>query len=198
MSELDAILRTIREVETSLERRSARAEGALLMIWGLVGAVIFAFYQLVVWNHDPYHAALGPWLNWMWVLPMAVGYVASGLVGARLGRMGADAERRRRVRAGLVPAAVIAVLAAALVLTGSYDFIYGGVTLVAGLSSAFFAWRAPPGAVRAVGLAVGGALAALGVLLLATAGATWAPGAASLGFLVGYLLLGTVRYRLGR
>lgn len=196
--DLGAILRTIREVETNLERRHARAEGTLLMIWGLVGAVIFAFYQLVELDHEAYHRAFGPLVSWMWVLPMALGYAASAVVGARLGRLGADEERKRRFRNGLVPGLIVAALVTVLVVTERYSFVYGGVTLVSGLAPAFFWWRAPPSAVRTASLVVGGAMALVGVVLLLFGDALYASGVAALTFLVGYLLLGTVRYRLGR
>lgn len=196
--DLTAILRTIREVEDSLERRAARAEGTNVMIWGLVGASIFAFYQLVESDHDTYATALGPWVSWAWLVPMAIGYVASGIVGARLGRMGASAAQRRGYRRGLIPGLLIAALVTVLVLTQRYQFVYGGVTLLAGLACILIAWPAPHGATRTTGLAVGAAMTIVGIALLALWNAPWAAGAAALAFLVGYLTLGTVIYRRGR
>ncbi|HET6406097.1 MAG TPA: hypothetical protein VFH78_15760 [Candidatus Thermoplasmatota archaeon] len=195
--DLDAILRTIKEVEVSLERRYARAEGTLLMIWGLVGASIFAFYQLVVWNPDAYRDALGGWLNWVWLLPMALGYVASALVGARLGRMADAPDRAARLRRMAVPGLVVALLVTALVATGRYQFVYGGVTLVGAAAILAHAWEARGSPTRATSLAIGGAMALVGVALLALARHPYAPGIASAAFLVGYLTLGTVRYRSG-
>lgn len=196
--DLGAILRTIREVEVSLERRAARAQGVLLMIWGLAAASIFAFYQLVEWNPATYDAALGGWVSWVWLGPMALAYVASALVGARIGRLGATPEQRRHLRRGLVPTALITLLATALVLTGRYHYVYGGVTLVGGVSCIAFAWNAPRGPARTTSLGVGAAMSLAGLALLPLADATGAAGAAALAFLVGYLLLGTVIYRLGR
>ena len=195
--DLSAILRTIREVEVSLERRYARAEGTILMIWGLVGATIFAFYQLVEWNSTPYVNALGEWIQWMWLLPMAMGYVASAIVGSRLGRMGADEQRQRDFRRGALPGILVAILATTLVLTQRYHYIYGGVTAISGLALLAFAWTRPRTNTRTTSLAIGATMTAIGATLLAWPDHDTAAGIASLTFLLGYLTLGTVKYRLG-
>lgn len=196
--DLGAILRTIREVEVSLERRTARAQGVLLMIWGACAASIFGFYQLVKWNHDPYVDALGEGLNWVWVGPIVVAYVASALVGARLGRLGATPEQRRHLRRGAIPALIITGVVTALILTERYHYIYGAVTLLSGVACIAFAWNKPHDLARSASFGVGAALSAVGLALVPFAGSVWAPGVAALAFLVGYLLLGTVLYRLGR
>lgn len=197
MTELDAILRTIREVEESLERRYARAEGTNLVIWGLVGASIFAFYQLVEANPAPYLAALGPAINWVWVVPMTIGYAATMMVGARLGRLGADADKRRKLRRGLIPGAVTALAVTILIATGRYHLVYGVVPLVSGVAFLGFSWPAPRGPSRATGLAAGMALSAVGALLLAWE-STWASGIAAAAFLAAFGALGLVRYASGR
>lgn len=197
MTELNAILRTIREVEESLERRYARAEGTNLVIWGLVGFVIFTFYQLVEANPEPYLAALGPALPWAWVLPMAVGYAATMVVGARLGRLGADKEKRRALRRGLIPGAVTAVAVTLLVLTGRYHLVYGVVPLVSGVAFLVFSWPAPRGPSRATGLAAGVALTAVGALLIVRESA-WSSGIAAAAFLAAFGAVGLVRYGRGR
>lgn len=131
-AEIGAILRTIREVEESLERRSARATGANLMIWGLVSGSIFLFYQLVAWNSGPYAAALGPTLKWVWLVPVALGYVGSALVGARLGSFGADDAARKSYRRGLLPGIIATVLAAILIVMQRGDLIEGALLVVVG------------------------------------------------------------------
>lgn len=195
--ELDAILQTIREVEVSLERRAARAQGSLILIWGLVSAVIFGFYQLVESNPAPYRNAFGAWLGWLWIVPLALGYVASAVVGARLGRMGADAHRQRDFRRTLLPGLAIGALAATLVVTGTTDLIAGGATLLAGVFFLAFAW--PPGAtpVSRVCWWIGVPLIALGAWMLVFP-QPWSSGAAAVAFAVGFGILGTVKYRLGR
>lgn len=197
MTEMSDILRTIREVETSLERRAARAEGVNIVIWGLVGATIFAFYQLVTLQHALYEDALGVWVNWVWVLPMLVGYAASMMVGARLGRIGVDAERRRIYRLSAIPGLVTAALVTFLLLTERYHYIYGGVVLVAGAANFAFAAQAPRGPARTAGFASGTLLGIVGLVNL-LAPTTWSSGIAALAFLLGYGTLGTVKYRLGR
>lgn len=194
-SELDAILRTLREVEINLERRYARAEGTLLMIWGLVGASIFAFYQLVTLDHDRYHAALGPALNWAWILPMSLGYVASAILGARLGRIGPHPERQRRLRRGAIPGILIAILVTTLIITQRYHYIFGGVVTIAGI--ALVALAHPRSPTRTLSTTLGATMTALGLTLLALGDAPWVPGAAALAFLATYLTLGTVKYRAG-
>lgn len=197
MTELDAILRTIREVEESLERRYARAEGTSLFIWGLVGASIFAFYQLVATNPAPYVAALGPALNWVWLLPMAVGYAATMLVGARLGRLGAKPEQRASLRRGLMPGTITALAVTILLATGRYPLVPGVVLLVSGVSFLAFSWPAPRSASRTTGLGAGLALTLVGALLLVVASA-WTSGIAAALFLLAFGALGLVRYAQGR
>lgn len=195
--EIQDILRTLREVGESLDRRAARAEGVNLVIWGFAAALIFAFYQLATWNPDPYAAALGGALHWVWIAPMAVAYAASMMVGARLGRLGVDAARRRALQYCAIPALVIALVVTSLILTDRDDAIYGGVTIVGGIANLAFGWPAPPGVARTSSLAVGATLVAIGIGILLWQGAL-ASGVAALAFLLGYGLLGTVKYLLGR
>lgn len=194
-ADLDAILRTIREVEVSLERRFARAEAALLMIWALVGATIFGFYQLVEIDHGSYLATFGPALPWMWIGPMALGYVASAIVGARLGRIGIDEKKQRDFRRGAIPGLFVAILATALVVTERYHYIYGGVVGISGI--ALIAFAKPTSRTRTLSITLGAAMTATGIALLALADLPWAPGIAALTFLLAYLTLGTVKYRTG-
>lgn len=193
--DLDAILHTLREVEASLDRRVARAEGANLMVWGLVGASIFAFYQLATWNHEPYSAALGPLLSWVWLGPILAGYVLTAVVGARLGRVTRDPAVRRDLRLSLVPGALATLLAATLVLTERYEYVYGGVTAVVGATTLAFSAPAPPTRFRGWALASGAGMLLVGLVLLAWP-TDWAGLVAALAFLVGLVGLGTVRYRL--
>lgn len=193
--DLDAILGTLREVEASLDRRVARAEGANLMVWGLVGASIFAFYQLATWNHAAYHAALGPLLPWVWVGPIAVGYVLTAVLGARLGRASSDAAARRGLRLGLIPAALATLLATVLVLTERYEYVYGGITALCGATTLAFCAPAPRSAFRAWALASGGGMLLAGAALVLWPN-DWAGLLAAVAFLVGLVGLGTVRYRL--
>ena len=193
MTELDAILRTIREVETSLDRRYARADGALIMVWGLVGALIFAFYQLVDLRPAPYHAALGPALPWVWLGPVAAGYVATAVVGARLGAMAPD--RKRDFRMGLIPGAIVSLVAVALLLADRGEYVSGALTLAAGATTLVLCRRRERAFSR-VGAAVGAAQIVVGIALVAWPTA-WASGIAAAAFGIGFVALGTVRYRGG-
>lgn len=197
MTELDAILRTIHEVEESLARRYARAEGTNLVIWGLVASSIFAFYQLVESNPAPYLEALGPVLEWVWLLPLAIGYAATMLVGARLGRLGADEKTRRAFRRARIPGALTAAAVVLLIVSGRYHLIYGAVPIVSGVSFLAFSWGAPRGPSRVAGQAAGVALSLVGLALLAWT-SPWSSGIAAVAFLLAFGAVGTVRYRLGR
>lgn len=197
LSDLDAILRTLREVEVSLERRFARAEAAFLMIWGLVGASIFAFYQIVELDHARWGAILGPWTSWAWIAPTLAGYVASAIVGARLGRMGADQTQRRDLRRGVIPGILVALLVTVLILTERYQFIYGGVTAISGLALIVLPCARPRTRTRDLAVGIGIGMIAMGTALLAWWDHTWTPGIAAVTFLLGYLTLGTVKYRTG-
>ena len=135
-AELGDILDAIREVETSLDRRADRAGGALMVMWGVIVALIAAFYQVVTWSPEPYQRALGPLLPWAWVAPVAVGYAAGALVGVRVAARAEDPAERRRAAADFAPALVSTAIAAALVLAGRHGLIPGallvgfGVTLL--------------------------------------------------------------------
>ena len=194
-ADLDAILTTLREVEASLDRRVARAEGANLMVWGFAAASIFAFYQLVRWNPAPYDAALGAALPWAWVGPIVLGYVLTAIVGARLGPARSDPAVRRGLRLGLLPGALATLLAAGLVLTQRYEYVYGGVTALVGATTLAFCAGSPPSRFRAWALASGIGMLLAGLALLARP-VEWAGLTAALAFLVGLVGLGTVRYRL--
>lgn len=193
--DLDSILDTLREVQASLDRRVARAEGALLMVWGLVGAAIFAFYQLVHWNHAPYEAALGPFLPWIWTAPIALGYVLSGVIGARLGQARPHGTRHGLL-ASAIPGLLATLLASLLVLTQRYEYTYGGITALVGATTIAFALANPPTPLRPWSLASGGGMVAAGAALMIWTG-PWAGAYAALAFLVGLVGLGTVRYRSG-
>lgn len=193
--DLDAILRTIQDVEESLDRRASRALGATLLVWGLVGASIFAFYQLVAWNREPYADALGPALRWVWLAPVALGYVASAIIGARMGRM--SDERRRELRAAAVPGALTTLLVAFAILTGRPWLINGGVVLLSGAAFLLISWRAPASATRSACVGVGAAMCLAGIALLFV-NASWGTGAAALAFALGFGIAGTVIYRRGR
>jgi len=193
--DLGPILQTIREVEVSLERRSARAAGVNLMIWGSVSGSIFLFYQLVAWNPDPYVAMLGPALDWIWLAPIAFGYAASALVGARLGRFGADEEARRSYRKGMIPGAFATLVAAVLIITQRGDLVAGALLVVLGAFFVAFADRATA-AGRAC-LVSAALFAATGIGLMAWRGET-ASLVAALVMGGGLLALGTWFYAAAR
>lgn len=113
--DLDDILDAIREVEVSLERRSERATGAIMMVWGAMGAIIFGFYHLVT-DDSSLAATLGkPVVSWAWVLPVLLGYSLTAVAGARLGRIRArrgEAAMRRLLVAIAVPVLVLVALVA--------------------------------------------------------------------------------------
>lgn len=197
MSEdMAAILRTIREVGESLERRAQRAAGANLMIWGLVSASIFLFYQLVEWRPEPYREAFGSALSWVWLAPVAAGYVASAVVGARFGRAGDDAAAWADYRRGLVPGTIVTLLAIVLIATGQHAFIPGALVATVGIFFVSIRERESrvDRACRRTGLAMIGA----GIALVFLAGAAWASLAAAVAmglplFGVGAWLYATAR-----
>lgn len=108
MTEMDAILQTIREVETSLERRSARASAVVMMTWGAVAVSIFAFYAAA--QRGAFDAADHAVMDWAWVPPIVLGYLLTRSTQVRLGRMRAEAGAasvRRLLVVLLVPLALL-------------------------------------------------------------------------------------------
>lgn len=190
-ADLDAILTTIREVETSLERRTMRAVGANLMIWGLASASIFAFYELVERNPAPYQDALGAALSWVWLAPIAVGYVASAVVGARIGRFGADRAARRAYAKGFVPGLLVSAVAAALLLTGRGEMVPGALLVALGATFVAFGDRATRMGRACLALAAVLVLSGAAVL---TFQPSWASLAAAVAMGGGLVALGTWTY----
>lgn len=194
--ELGAILRTIREVEQSLDRRAQRAAGVNLMIWGLASASIFVFYQLAEWNPAPYERALGPALRWIWLAPIAVGYVASALVGARLGRAGVDEPSRRSYRRGMLPGLAATAIAAVLMITGQHAFIPGALVATIGLFMVGFG-QAETSIGRACRIA-GIVMLIAGVALVALWQAEWTSLAAAVAMGVPLFATGVWLYQAAR
>ena len=145
MTELDAILRTIREVEASLERRSARAGAFVMMTWGTVAAAIFLFYGLVLRDPEPFVARMGETaVEWAWAPPIVLGYLLTSLAQVRLGRMRADAGSRSLRWLLLVLLAPIAALLAIQLTDFGWQLI--PAMWVAFLGYTCLAWRTPEGA----------------------------------------------------
>ena len=192
-AELGDILTAIREVEESLDRRADRVGGALMMTWGVIVALVAAFYQLVAWNPAPYVRALGPFLPWVWVAPVAVGYAAGVLVGVRHAARSRDPEDRRQALLDFLPALTSTVLAAGLVLVGREDLIAGA--LLVGLSASVLlrcrAARPSPRFLQVAWLAAGvSALAGVAFLVRPVPWAWWVTGVLLGGTL---LVLGRMR-----
>lgn len=192
-AELGDILTAIREVEQSLDRRADRVGGALMITWGVIVALIAGFYQLVAWNHDAYHRAFGPFLPWMWVAPVAVGYAAGVLVGVRTSGRAAEAEARRQALLDFAPALVSTVIAGALVVA-QREFLIPGALLVGFGASLLLRCRAsaaPLAYLRAAWMAAGVCiLAGIAFLVQPVGWAWWVMGVVFGGSL---LLLGRLR-----
>lgn len=118
---LGDIVEALREVETTLERRARRAEAAVLMIWGLVGLLVFGPLQLVEWAPGPIADALRPTLPWLWIVPVALGRVGTALVEVRGGRMAARSARSRWLRNATALLAVACVVA--LIVAGAARYV---------------------------------------------------------------------------
>lgn len=140
--DLTAILRTIREVEDSLERRSARAGAFVMMTWGTVATSIFVFYGLVARDPEPFVARLGETgVQWAWVPPIVLGYLLNVLAQVRLGRMRAEqGSRNLRWLLGLmlVPIAILLTIQ----LTG-FGWQLIPAMWVAFLGYTCLAWKTP-------------------------------------------------------
>lgn len=162
--DLDDILDTIREVGETLERRSERGTGAIMMVWGAMCALTFAFYHVANagcclagrFDHTLVH--------WAWVGPTLVGYALTATIGARLGRVRAKegAANARRLMLVLLPPLAVLV---AIIATGR------GVGLIPALWVAFlaFTFLAWPGRTRrpTTPFLVAGVASALGAVALA-------------------------------
>ncbi|HET6404404.1 MAG TPA: hypothetical protein VFH78_07140 [Candidatus Thermoplasmatota archaeon] len=170
MSELSEIVGAIRQVEVTIERRAARAEGTFLTLWGLGVAAIFLFYREAHANPALYRGALGPLVDWMWLAPFAVCYAATLVLGARLAPI---APRGRRVWQD--PYAMVGIMATATLVLGGralghHEWSTAGIVLLGGAMLPFRlrAWGALP---FRFGLALAAASAGAAVLIV-LAGAT--------------------------
>lgn len=188
--DLDAILRTIREVEDSLERRSARAGAVVMITWGVVAAAIFTFYGFV--DRDPSIAErLGEGLvRWAWVAPIVLGYILTTLAQVRLGRMRAE-QGSRNLRRFLAILLVPIALLTLILLTG-FGWQLIPAMWVAFLGYATLTWHEGPSSVAARAIAF--ASFALAAVLALPPLWEWGNFAAALwyaGFLAAH---GVVRY----
>lgn len=151
MTQLDAILRTIEEVEVSLAKRAERAGALVMLTWGLVGTGILLFYGLAEQG--------GTWegydrrtIQWAWVAPVALGYVLTALAQVRLGRARREPDGRGIARLlvfVLVPVALVVAMSVTRRATELVPALW-----VAFLGFMHLAWR--PGVARtdrAIGLA---------------------------------------------
>lgn len=152
--DLSDIIRAIRDVDASLERRLERAQGATMVMWGVVTFVISLFYQLVAWNPEPYRAAFGALLPWVWAAPVAAGYAASALTGARIASSAGASAKARAAMADFLPVAVSAALAAGLVLAQHTERIAGALLVGFALTLWLRCVRAPRGPFRSGALGV--------------------------------------------
>lgn len=195
-SELGDILRAIREVESNLEHRAERAGGAVMVTWGVAVAAIFLFYHVVDLNPDPWVAAMGPFLAWAWLVPVAGAYVASLAAGARAGRLARSAEQQRAWRRSLLLGTVPSAVAAALVAFGQGERIPGAVLLWLP-AACYFASVYGRGAVKPASRALSVVAGALGILLIAWP-ASWSSLAAAAVYGIGLAGLGTLQYATAR
>lgn len=195
-SDLDDILRAIREVDANLDRRAERAAGAVMVTWGIAAASIFAFYHVVALNPDPYVDALGGVLNWVWLGPIALAYVASIVAGARAGRLARSEEQQRAWKRSLLVGSVPTLVAAALVLADESDRIPGAILLWLPAVCIVVATRAR-GAPRVGARALAVIAGALGLLLLAWP-TEWSSLVAAVVYGAGLAGLGTLQYASAR
>lgn len=192
--ELEQILGAIREVEVNLDRRDARAYGAVLAMWAVVGASVFGIYHWMV--TDPHHDP-GPyaWVHiWFWVLPVGVAFVVSALVGARRWRLEAGTRRDARLWGFL--AAIVPPIAVSAVFVHT-DLPYAPALWIAFLGAFLVlpGWR-DAGPLRAMRLATAAALLATAALVLA-AQPIWSNLAAAIAFAVGLGGFGMAKYARG-
>lgn len=195
--DLEDILGAIREVEANLESRGERASGANMMIWGLAASTIFLFYHLVEVNPRPWVDLLGrTGIRWFWTGPSLVAYVASALVGARLGRIRPEAREARDIRALLVALLVPFGAMVYVSLTGNGDEYAPGLW-VAFLGFTFLLWcRGRTGRLRGVWVAASAASFAVAALLLVLAPA-WGNLAAGVHYALALVATGAARYHSG-
>jgi hypothetical protein len=187
--ELGDILNAIREVEASLDRRSQRVQGALMVMWGAIVFLISAFYQLVTWNPAPYVAAFGPLLGWAWAAPVAVGYAVGVVVGVRASRVLRDPAPRRDVWLNALPALVSSAIAAGFVLLGRPQYIAGALLLGYAATVALGS-RGGRGPMRTLSLVASG-VCAVGGLALVLRPVSWQ-------WIVAGVLMGGTLLALGR
>jgi len=193
--EIDDILTAIREVEKSLDHRIERVQGALMVMWGVVAALIALFYQAVVLDPRPFVDAIGVFgVSWAWVLFVGAGYAISIVAGARVGRLeGAERTRREALRDAL-PGAVSSLIAFVLVLVGRPNLIAGALLLGFGATCYL---RTRKLRVRGASLAVAAACALAGIALLARPFA-WQWLVCAILFGGGLMLLGWLRMARAR
>lgn len=141
--EMDAILQTIREVESSLDRRSARAGAVVMMTWGAVATGIFLFYGVARGPFDALDGLPPRVLHWAWAPPMLVGYLLTALTQVRLGRMRATAGASSVRRLLLLLLAPIAILVLAVTTHVGWQLI--PAMWVAFLGYTHIAWRTDAG-----------------------------------------------------
>lgn len=194
--DMGEILQAIREVRLNLDRRAARAFGATTIVWGVSSALVFAFYQLVMWNPAPYEAALGPFLLWVWVLPVGVGYAATVVLGAQIGRIEPKVAKPFLVVGAGVLVGVLALLGLLFAgefrrVPGLWLFVLGAIIL---LRLRIVGERPGPARAFAVGLATVSIAsgAALLVVPFLHAGLV-----ATVVFGVGLTVMGTLKFHAG-
>lgn len=189
--DLDAILRTVREVEASIERREQRAGALVMVVWGIAAASIFACYQWAARDPAPLTRVVGVrGLDWLWAPPIALAYLFTALARVRLGRMDAkrgSASARRLLVSILVPIAAIVLIE----LTGvGWQAI--PAMMVAYLGYSYVGWERPGAGPR--DRIIGIASFALGALLLLPMLWPWANGIAAAWYAVFLAGVGIVRY----
>lgn len=194
--ELTDILRAIREVEANLDHRAERAGGAVMVTWGVAVAAIFVFYHVVYLNPDPWVAALGGFLGWVWLGPVAAAYVASLVAGARAGRLARNDEHKRAWRRSLLLGSVPSAVAAGLVLLGEGARIPGAIVLWLP-AACFVASFHGRGAVKPAARALSVISLVLGVALLGWP-TPWSSLAAAAVYGIGLVGLGTAQYAAAR
>lgn len=185
--DLDEILDTIREVGETLERRSERGTGAIMMVWGAMCALTFSFYHAVEGGCCASDGAAHSLVHWAWVGPTLVGYALTAAIGARLGRTRAKEGATDARRLLLVLLAPLAVLVAVVATGRGTAFI--PALWVAFLAFTFLAW---PGRARRptapfVAAGVSSALLALALALPALHKWAWLAAAAWYALVLGGL-----------
>ncbi len=110
VSQMTEIVKAIREVEATIDRRAVRTLAAVLMFWGVLTTGIYFFYWNFCMEPGLYDSLFHGFTGLLWVFPVALGYVITALASARVGRLRTSPQESRKIAllvvAFLVPVVV--------------------------------------------------------------------------------------------